>query len=75
MKKTLLAVACIASIGLFFFGQKTPENSSDLTLENIEAVGLSASETNCDASNNNPCKVYRDGKLVLDSTGKGTIWD
>lgn len=47
-------------------GINTPEESEDLTLENIEVVGLSASETICDASNQNPCEISGVGK----GTGK-----
>ena len=74
MKKLLFTVACIASYGLFFFGQKTPENSSDLTLENIEAAGLNATEAWCNPQNKNPCIIEKNG-LVLRGEGIPTIED
>lgn len=73
MKKLFLGLACVAGVGAFFLGQKTPEQASDLTLENIEAVGLSASEAKCDASNDHPCKIYNDGKIVMEATGDASF--
>lgn len=68
MRKLFLGLVCVAGVGAFFLGQKTPEQASDLTLENIEAVGLSASETTCDAQTPDECTIYDKGLLV----GKGT---
>lgn len=57
-KKVLLAFAIIGIIVVnLFVGVNTPVESEDLTLENIEIVGLSASESKCDASNQNPCTI------------------
>jgi len=57
-KKVLLAFTAMGIIVVnLFVGVKTPVESEDLTLENIEMVGLSASETECDASNQNPCTI------------------
>ncbi len=68
-KKVLLAFTAMGIIVVnLFVGVKTPVESEDLTLENIEMVGLSASETECDASNQNPCTINGvgsgTGKLV-----------
>lgn len=64
MKKLIFSLACIASVGVFFFGQKTPEQTSDLTLENIEVVGLSAGETVCEGTNDVDCYTYNENGMV-----------
>ena len=72
MKKKYFIVALgfiSISIANFMFGNKTPEESSDLTLQNIEAMGLSASETICDGTNDKECTIYNDGMVVGKSTG------
>lgn len=57
-KKFLLALAAIGIVVVnLCVGINTPVESEDLTLENIEMVGLSASETQCDASNQNSCTI------------------
>lgn len=60
MKKRTLFIAfgviAIAAINLFV-GVKSPDKSSDLALQNIDIVGISASETACDASTTSPCTI------------------
>lgn len=71
MKKKQIVLAgfvILFSIANFYFGTKTPETSSDLTLENIDAVKASASETTCKGPGD-PCKIYEDGKLVGEGHG------
>ncbi len=74
MKKLIFSIACLASVGVFIFNSKIPQNASDLTMENIEVVGLSAGETECDASNINECSIYSGGLLVIKATGKGIVY-
>lgn len=52
-------------------GLNTPSESSDLMLQNIESVGVSAGEAHCDASNMNPCSPPGGGS----STGALTVWN
>ncbi len=71
-EKLFFAFAAIGIVGVnLYVGINTPEKSEDLTLENIEVVGLSASETRCDASNQNPCEISgvgkATGKLIFDN--------
>lgn len=65
MKKIILSlfVVAIAAANLLV-GQTVPTTSNDLTLQNIEIVGLSAAEVTCDASSVTECEIY--------SVGKGT---
>lgn len=67
MKKIILSlfVVAIAAANLLV-GQTVPTTSDDLTLQNIEIVGLSAAESTCDASNDNLCEITAVGK----ATGK-----
>lgn len=75
MKKLILSLACVAGVGAFFLGQKTPEQASDLTLENIEAVGLSATETICEGTNGKECFVYdSNGMIAGKSEGPLINW-
>lgn len=75
MKKFLISSACLASVGLFFLGHKTPEKASDLIPDNIETVGISASEVVCDSSNDKVCQALKDGKVVMEARGMGTYWE
>lgn len=64
-RKFLLAFAAIGIVVVnLCVGINTPVESEDLTLENIEMVGLSASETKCDASTPSSC--------VINGVGSGT---
>jgi hypothetical protein len=72
MKRFIIGLACVAAAGAFFFGQKTPEKASDLTLENIEVVGLSAVETSCEGTNDVECFLY-DKNGVLSGKSKGPL--
>lgn len=67
MKKIILTsfVVAIATANLLL-GQSVPVTTDDLTLQNIEIVGLSAAEATCDASNENLCEIIAVGK----ATGK-----
>lgn len=69
MRKLFLGLACIAGVGAFFLGQKTPEQASDLTLENIEAVGLSATEARCNPVTTSEC-VIKMGEIEAKGTGE-----
>lgn len=75
MKKILLFCGATAfAIANLFYGNLNPTTSQDLTLENIDAVGISAAEAYCDASNDKDCKVEAGGAVI---TGKGKsfiIW-
>lgn len=75
MKKILLFCGATAfAIANLFYGNLNPTTSQDLTLENIDAVGTSAAEAVCDASNDEPCRVEAAGAAI---TGKGRgyiIW-
>lgn len=70
MRKLFLGLACVAGVGAFFLGQKTPEQASDLTLENIEAVGLSATEAQCDPVTTVDCTIKMEG---IEGIGKGKL--
>lgn len=75
MRTLLLGLTCAASVGAFFLGQKTPEQASDLTLENIEAVGLSASEAMCEGTSQVDCFIYdENGVVAAKSTGPLVYW-
>lgn len=66
MKKKVfvcLAVMCVA-VANFIVGMNTPTESEDLMLQNIETVGLSASETTCDSSTVNDCEINGVGKAT-----------
>lgn len=56
--------ACAICAANFVFGVSTPNGSSDLTLQNIEAVGLSAAESKCENRNSTVCYTYNGDKLV-----------
>lgn len=77
MKKILFLSMAGAALmtGLFFVNNPIPEKVSDLKMENIETLGLSGSESVCDASNDSECKIYKDGKLVGEGKGQLKIWD
>lgn len=60
-------MTCAASIAAFLFSSKTPEKASDLTLENIEVVGLAAGEWMCDGMTMADCEIQANGVV-----GKGT---
>lgn len=76
MRKLFLGLACVAGVGAFFLGQKTPEQASDLTLENIEAVGLSASEIQCEGTNDVDCYILNShGVAVGKSKGPLNSWN
>ena len=69
MKKIFLGLSVVAiSLTNLFVGQGLPTEATDLAFENIEVVGLSASETTCDASNDNRCEIISvgvgTGKLI-----------
>lgn len=50
-KKFLIGAAIIcAAVANLMVGLNTPSESSDLMLQNIESVGVSAGEAHCDAS-------------------------
>lgn len=71
MKITNVLVGmCVLAVSAITFcvGSKTPEKSSDLTLQNIDAVGVSASETTCKGPGD-PCKIYEGGILVGEGHG------
>lgn len=71
MKKIFLGFfICTLSAANFMFGIKTPQSATDLTLQNIEVVGLSAGETVCEGTNTSDCFLYNsDGVLVGKSKG------
>lgn len=71
MKKIVLCIcACALSVVNLMFGVKTPQSASDLTLQNIEIVGLSAGETVCEGTNDADCYLYNsNGVLVGKSKG------
>lgn len=75
MRKVLLFACCIAATTALFCGSKTPEQPSDLTVDNVEVMGLSGSETTCNPPSNSPCKIYEDGKLVGEGTGSLSHWN
>lgn len=78
MKKIIFGIACIASVVGFFFGYNTitPEKNSDLTVKNIEAVRLSASETVCEGTNQTDCYIYNNnGVAIGKSKGPLRHWD
>lgn len=71
-KKFLIGAAIIcAAVANLMVGLNTPSESSDLMLQNIESVGVSAGEAHCDASNMNPCSPPGGGS----STGALTVWN
>lgn len=71
-KKILIGAAMLfAVVANLFVGLNTPSESSDLMLQNIESVGLSAAEAHCDASNMNPCSPPGGGT----ATGALTVWN
>lgn len=69
MKKLIFLVGAFAIVlvNLMIGVSSTPTQSSDLTLQNIEAVGLSAAESVCDATNKEECQIIGVG------TGKGKL--
>lgn len=58
-----MAMVAIVTVN-FIKGTNTPVESEDLMLENIETVGLSASETTCDASTTSNCEISGVGKAT-----------
>lgn len=57
--------ACAICFVNFVFGVKTPSTSTDLTIQNIEAVGLTAGETVCQATDDDECFLFnKDGMIV-----------
>jgi hypothetical protein len=56
-KKILIATACLATFAMFMSKQQTPENASDLAIDNVEAIGLSAAEAKCDGKTTEECSV------------------
>ena len=70
MRKLFFGLACVAGVGVLFIGQKTPERASDLTLENIEAVGLSAVEAECDPVTTSDCSITIG---IVEGKGKGKL--
>lgn len=70
-KKIIMCMAMVAIVTVNFIkGTNTPVESEDLMLENIETVGLSASETTCSGTGD-PCEIYSGGMLV--GKGHGTL--
>lgn len=69
MKKKIFVAFIAVGIAVvnLCLGVSNPTESEDLTLQNIEVVGLSASESKCDASNMNPCSIQGIG------TGTGQL--
>lgn len=70
MKKLIFLVGAFAIVlvNLMIGVSSTPTQSSDLTLQNIEAVGLSAAETVCEPVEDNRCIITGvgegNGKLI-----------
>ena len=58
-----IVTMCVA-VANFMVGMNTPIESEDLMLQNIETVGLSASETTCDSSTVNECEINGVGKAT-----------
>jgi|GEM_PF-2768627 hypothetical protein len=69
MKKLFILLACVAGAAGLYVGHGTPGSSDDLTTENIERLGLSASETTCDGKTPNECSIYNGGLLVGKASG------
>lgn len=70
MKKLFILLACVAGAAGLYMGHGTPGSSDDLTTENIERLGLSAAEANCDASNDKDCEILNGGMVVARGKGK-----
>lgn len=57
--------ACAICVANFVFGVKTPSTSTDLTIQNIEAVGLTAGETVCKATDDDDCFLYDKNGMIV----------
>lgn len=57
--------ACAICFANFAFGVKTPNTSTDLTIQNIEAVGLTAGETVCKATDDDDCFLYDKNGIII----------
>lgn len=74
MKKLFFMLACAASVGAYVYSPQAPEKADDLTLENIETVGLSAGEAICDCSNDQTCTITNNEEgIKLTSTGRAVM--
>lgn len=70
--KFLLSAFCAAAaVAAFLATPKTPAKSSDLAIENIEVLSLSAAEAWCDPTSDNNCTI-KIGNVEVSSKGTAT---